>query len=53
MNEYQEKFIKNKLDEMSRDERFALAKELAERNRFETPLEMRNSQRVVQGQDST
>ena len=40
MNEYQEKFIKNKLDEMSRDERFALAKELAERSRFETPLEM-------------
>ena len=41
MNEYQEKFIKNKLDnEMSRDERFALAKELAERNRFEIPLEM-------------
>lgn len=41
MNEYQEKFIKNKIDnEMSRDERFTLAKELAERNRFETPLEM-------------
>ena len=40
MNEYQEAFIKNKLDEMSRDERFALAKELAERSRFETPLEM-------------
>ena len=41
MNEYQEKFIKNKLDnEMSRDERFALAKKLAERNGFETPLEM-------------
>ena len=40
MNEYQEKFIKNKLGEMSRDERFALAKKLAERNGFETPLEM-------------
>ena len=41
MNEYQEKFIKNKIDnEMSRDERFALAKKLAERNGFETPIEM-------------
>ena len=41
MNEYQEAFIKNKIDnEMSRDERFALAKKLAERNGFETPLEM-------------
>ena len=40
MNEYQEKFIKNKLGEMSRDERFALAKKLAGRNGFETPLEM-------------
>ena len=39
MNEYQEAFIKNKIDnEMSRDERFALAKKLAERNGFETPL---------------
>lgn len=41
MNKYQEEFIKDKLDnEMSRNERFALAKQFAEEARYETPLEM-------------
>ena len=41
MNKYEEEFIKDKLDnEMSRNERFALAKQFAEEARYETPLEM-------------
>lgn len=41
MNKYQEEFIKDKIDnEMSRNERFALAKQFAEEAMYETPLEM-------------
>ena len=41
MNKYQEEFIKDKIDnEMNWDERFALAKKLAEEASYEAPLEM-------------